>query len=623
MCGIAGLVALNGAAAPERRELRRMAALLQHRGPDAEGLYLAAPAGLAHRRLSIIDLAAGGQPMESEDGRLCVVFNGEIFNFLELRAELEGRGLRFRTRSDTEVLLALYQAEGLAAFARLKGMFACAFWERSRRRLVLARDRLGKKPLFYFHGARRFGFASELKALLASEQLRRDIDPAALHDYLTHGHIVGDASIIAGVSRLPPASLLVLEDGRSRVEPYWKLSFRPLQRPPPEAEAEAEVRRLLGQAVRRRMISDVPLGAFLSGGVDSSAVVALMARSSGRPVKTFTIGFEEQAYSELDAAREVARHLGTDHHEEVVHTQAVDLLPELVWHLDEPFADSSALPTYALCRSARREVTVAVSGDGGDEVFAGYAHYRQLGRYQKMLRVPRPLRRGLFRPLSQLLPFTWPGWNFLHALGSVKGGLVPSGLGIYPFVQQRLYSQEFTRQVSGVDPFASTERLLGDAAGLDPVSGYQYLDTREYLPADILVKVDRMSMANSLEVRSPLLDEDLVDYMAALPLSFKLRGETSKYLLRRISAPLLPASVQERPKQGFAIPKEQWFRGELHRFAEALLLSRSAVQRGYFRPAAVRRLLQHHLTGRRDYSNWIWCLLVLELWFRRFVDRAG
>lgn len=621
MCGIAGILEFDKEREPTLEELRRMAQVLKHRGPDEEGFYQSRPVGLAHRRLSIIDLVSGQQPMESPDGRLCVVFNGEVYNFPELKLELEGKGYTFRTRSDTEVLLALYSRYGLEAFPKINGMFACAFWDRAERQLVLARDRFGKKPLFYYHGARRFLFASEIKALLTLEEIERKINPAALHEYLTYTYVVGDQTFIQGIYRLPPAHVLVIRDGQQQLlRPYWELKFEPDSNPATEPEVLERVGDLLRRAVKSRLISDVPLGAFLSGGLDSSTVVALMTQLSDRPVRTFTIGFDESRYSELEDARVVAKHLGTDHHEIIVKPSAFDVLPELVWHFDEPFGDSSALPTYYVCKAAREHVTVALSGDGGDEVFAGYNRYRRTGRSRRFQKIPIWMRHKMIRPLANTLPFTFPAWNSLYAMGRVNGEGTPFRMGIYPYIQEQIYSDDLKMQLKGCSAFAAEVRLRSKAQHLDPVSRSQYRDTLEYLPADILTKVDRMSMANSLEVRSPFLDYTLVEYMATLPVSFKLREGTSKYILRKLCSQMLPASVLSKPKQGFAIPRDQWFQKELRPAAEEILLDARTVARGYFRNDILKRVLRHHATGKRDYSTWIWCLVVLEMWQRLFLD---
>jgi len=620
MCGIAGVREFVSGQQPSLEGLQRMAGVLAHRGPDEVGVYQSGAVGLAHRRLSIIDLASGQQPMESPDKQVCLVFNGEIYNYIELREELTQKGCAFYTTSDTEVLLALYLRDGLGAFAKINGMFACAFWDQRHDQLVLARDRFGKKPLFYYQDARQFLFASEIKALLAYGGIARHVNPAVLHEYLSHGYIVGEDAIISGVRRLPPAYILVLRNGQSHCRPYWEFTFQPTPQLPDEAEVVEHLEDLLRQAVKRRLMSEVPLGAFLSGGLDSSVVVALMAQLSDRPVQTFTIGFEEANYSELEDARVVAQHLGTDHHEMIIKPAAFDLLPQLVWYMDEPFGDSSAVPTYYVCQAARQHVTVALSGDGGDEVFAGYRRYQDMAQYRHMATVPAWIRQGVLHPLTEVMPFTWPGWNYLRALGTLPQGGLPYELGIYPYILDKLYTADFKRHLQDCQPFASTQRLLSQATHLDPVSRYQYLDTLQYLPGDILTKIDRMSMANSLEVRAPLLDVTLVEYMATLPVTFKLQGQVSKYILRKLCPRLLPAAVLSKRKQGFAIPKDRWFQNELRDAAEKILLDARTRARGYFCPTALQRLLQHHATGRRDYSTWIWCLIVLEMWFRRFVD---
>jgi asparagine synthase (glutamine-hydrolysing) len=620
MCGIAGVLELEPGRQPSMEELGRMAGVLVHRGPDQGGFHRSGPVGLAHRRLSIIDLASGQQPMGSPDAKVWVVFNGEIYNYPGLKDELEKKGYTFRTRSDTEVLLALYLQDGLEAFPKINGMFACAFWDGRTGQLVLARDRVGKKPLFYYRDEHRFLFGSEVKALLAHGAVERTVNPLALHQYLTHSYIVGEEAIIAGIRRLPPASFLVVDQQQLAVRKYWALRFEPNPEPPDEREAVERLEHLLRQAVRRRLMSEVPLGAFLSGGLDSSAVVAMMAALSDQPVRTFSVGFEESEYSELADARLVAKYLGTDHHEMVVKPSALEILPELVWHLDEPFGDSSAVPTYYVCRAARQHVTVALSGDGGDEVFAGYTRYQQLERYHRISRVPAWLRRGVIAPLAGALPFTWPAWNYLYAVGRLGDAWIPMGLGMYPYIQEQLYSPDFKKQVKYARPFSEAERILQQVGHLDPISRFQYLDTLQYLPADILTKVDRMSMANSLEVRSPLLDYELVEYMATLPVSFKIRGQVTKYLFRKLGARLLPPSVLTKRKQGFAIPKDRWFRTQLRTVAEDILLDGKTISRGYFHERTIRKLLLHHATGRRDYSAWIWCLMVLEVWHRLFVD---
>ena len=624
MCGIAGVIEFDSQRPADQAGLQRMAQALVHRGPDAEGIYQTGSVGLAHRRLSIIDLASGQQPMHSPDGQVSLIFIGEIYNYRELRVELQQAGHHFRTRSDTEVLLSAYLHYGLDAFAKLNGMLAAAVWDARTQQLVLVRDRFGKKPLFYYQDEQRFVFGSEIKALLAYGGIDRRLNPAALHEYLTYSYVISEQTVLEGIRRVPPAHVLVLDNNLHNKEvtcrPYWEFQFQPNSNVPDENEAEAQLETLLHQAVERRMISDVPLGAFLSGGIDSSLVVAMMAQSSPRPVQTFTIGFNESDYSEIEDARIVARHLGTDHHEMIVQPSALEILPDLVQHFDEPFGDSSAVPTYYVCQAARQHVTVALSGDGGDEVFAGYTRYQDLQHYQYLDAVPNWLRHLFIKPMARVLPFSVPGWNYLYALGSLSHRGFSDALVTYPYIHDKLYTPEFKALLRGVDAFAPTAQLLEQTKHLDPVSQYQYLDTCQYLPADILTKVDRMSMAHSLEVRAPFLDAPWVEYVASLPVSYKLRDGVSKYLLRKICKRLLPPAVLSKPKQGFALPKADWFQQDLWHFAAEVLLETKTRARGYVRPAAVKQLLDQHATGRRDYSAWIWSLLVLELWCRTCLD---
>jgi asparagine synthase (glutamine-hydrolysing) len=622
MCGIAGVLLHDPGATPSGEGLERMGDVLRHRGPDEHGVRVCGPAGLSHRRLSIIDLVSGQQPMASPDGDVWLIFNGEIYNFPELQADLAADGHQFRTRSDTEVLLALFCRDGVAAFPKLNGMFACAFWDGRTRQLTLVRDRWGKKPLFYARTPEELRFGSEIKSILAYGPLDRRVHPGALNEYLSQGYVSGEATIFEGVRRLLPGHYLVAREGEVAVRPYYTLEFRPDPAPLPEPEFRERLRETLLGAVRRRLMSDVPLGAFLSGGLDSSIVVALMARLSDRPVRTFTIGFEESGYSEVEDARAVARHLGTDHTEMTVRPSAFEILPELVWHCDEPFGDSSAVPTYYVSRAARQHVTVALSGDGGDEVFAGYTRYRVIRDREGWRRVPGWLGRGVAGGLTRLLPFTTPGWNVLATIATLSGRGPIAGSGIYPYIRDILYTDDWRARTRAEDPSARIEEILAPVRHLDTVSQLQFLDMHRYLPGDILTKVDRMSMAVSLEVRAPLLDYEVVELMARAPVSVKLEGDVSKRALRELAAEYLPASTLEKRKHGFALPQGPWFRGDLRARAEEILLDPGTLARGYFRPDVLRRVLAEHRAGRRDYSTWLWCLIVLEMWHRLFVDSA-
>ncbi|HXG05456.1 MAG TPA: asparagine synthase (glutamine-hydrolyzing) [Candidatus Binatia bacterium] len=631
MCGIAGVAYADPRHPVGRDLLRRMTDVMRHRGPDADGFHLGAGVGFGHRRLSIVDVAGGDQPIYGEDRRTVVVLNGEIYNFRDLREELIARGHVFATRTDTEVIVHAYEEYGPACVERLAGMFAFALWDDARRRLLLARDRLGKKPLYYHaREGDRLLFASELKALLEDPSVKRAPDLLALADYFAFGAVAGPRTAVEGVAQVPPAHYLVWEGGRARLTEYWQV---PLAAPAPRPEADtlAAFDEALCQAVRARLISDVPLGAFLSGGVDSSAVVEAMARLSDRPVVTTAVGFAEQRYSELPYARLVARALGTDHREVLVEPRAAEILPRLAWHLDEPFADSSALPTYYVARAARERVTVALSGDGGDEVFAGYQRRYGLNRWERRARgwLPAGFRRtvigalGRHYPKADWLPRPLRARYVLQNLAVSFERAYFNDLCLFRDDERaRLLASDFQRAVAGHDPFDVVRVHFDRTRGLDPLARLLYVDLKTWLPNDILVKVDRMSMANSLEVRSPFLDHRLVEFAATVPSDLKYRGRTSKYLVKRHLEHRVPAAAVHRPKQGFEIPVSEWLRGPLRGLAEDLLLSPRALGRGYVRPEAVRGLWRRHLARVGDHGAQLWALVMLELWHRHFVDDA-
>jgi asparagine synthase (glutamine-hydrolysing) len=630
MCGIAGIAHVDPAYPVDRRLLEAMTGTLRHRGPDAAGYHHGRGVALASRRLSIIDVAGGDQPIYNEDGSVAVVLNGEIYNFLELRGELERRGHVFRTRADTEAIVHAYEELGDACVGRLRGMFAFALWDDRARRLLLARDRVGKKPLYYAADGDRLCFASELKALLQDQSLKRELDPAALEDYLAFGAVPAPRTVFRRVAQVPPAHYLVWEGGRARTAEYWDVAFAPRERRD-EAEYLEEFRAVFEEAVRLRLVSDVPVGAFLSGGVDSSAVVAAMARQGpSRPVTT-SVGFHERAFSELEHARAVARTLGTEHHEVVVAPRAADVLPRLVWHLDEPFADSSALPTYYLAQAARARVTVALSGDGGDEVFAGYQRRYGLNRWEVRARrsLPAWVRSGVVGrvarawPKGDWLPRPLRGRYFLANVATSFERAYFNDLSLFREEERAaLVGDDLRRELGGYDAFHGFERHFERVRAADPLSRLLYVDLKTWLPNDILVKVDRMSMANSLEVRAPLLDHRVIEFAATVPSGWKYRGRTSKYLLKRYLDGQVPRSAVYRPKRGFEIPVAAWLRGPLAPLAEDLLLSPRALGRAYFRDGAVRRLWRQHRAGVRDHASRIWALMMLELWHRAFVDRT-
>ena len=627
MCGIVGVV---DAVRPVEPDLvSRMCRAIRHRGPDDEGMYLtpatsAVHAALGARRLSIIDVAGGHQPVGNEDGTVWVVQNGEIYNFVELRAELEGRGHRFKTRSDTEVIVHAYEEFGDDCIGRLDGMFALAVWDERRQRLLLARDRLGKKPLVYAARPGRLTFGSEISAVLLDPAPSRDLDPDALDLYLTYLAIPAPLTIHRGIRKLPPGHTLTFERGEVVLRPYWTLPYEP-KLACSESEAAERLVDLLRTAVRRRLVSEVPLGSFLSGGVDSSVVTALMATLTDRPVKTFSIGFEEPRYNELPAARRVADRFGCEHHEFVVKPRAADILPTLVEHFGEPYADSSALPTFYLSQLTRQHVTVALSGDGGDELFAGYGRHvaaRMVERWQGMPRVVRAPVAAIARaPI-------WPTRDRRSRLSRARRVLEASALSPQERYERWVgHLGRGTRDelyAPGWDPrdHDVLAAKLAAAESLDAVDALLAVDTGFYLPTDLLVKTDIMSMANSLEVRSPFLDHHLVEFAARLPSTLKLRRLTGKYLVKRAFAGVVPAGNLHGTKRGFAVPIGDWFRGDLRDFLSDHLLSARSRQRGLFEARVVERLVADHVAGRADWTHPLWTLLMLELWHRAFPDRG-
>ena len=628
MCGIAGLVFADRHHPIDEQLLSRMTGVMRHRGPDADGFHVGAGVGLGHRRLSIIDLATGDQPIYNESRSVVIVFNGEIYNFPELAHELQARGHTFATRSDTETIVHAYEEFGLECVTRLRGMFAFALWDEGNRRLVLARDRVGKKPLYYHADAERLVFASEIKALLQDASIKRRISVEGLSDYFTFGNIPAPGTVFQDIQQIPPGHVLVWERGRVRLHEYWDVVFSPTGPATPEAAGEA-FSALFDEAVRMRMVADVPLGAFLSGGVDSSAVVASMARQSARRVVTTCVGFSERTHSEIEHARSVAQALDTEHHEVMVKPDAIGDLPRLVWHMDQPFADSSALPTYLVSRATRERVTVALSGDGGDELFAGYQRRYGVNRLEQRLRrlIPGPVRRGLLAPLGRLYP------RSDRIPRPLRLKLVLSNLGqtferayfsdmsrFRDGEKQELCTPEFLAQARHHDPFAAFGKHFDRVRDADPLSRILYVDFKTWLADDILVKVDRMSMACSLEVRAPLLDHKIVEFAASLPSDLKFRGSVSKFLLKRHVAERLPAAAVQRRKQGFELPLATWLRGDLREVAHDLLFSSRAAGRGYVRPAAVQRIWDAHQSGYRNHASQVWALMVLELWHRQYVD---
>ncbi|MCD6726516.1 MAG: asparagine synthase (glutamine-hydrolyzing) [Solirubrobacteraceae bacterium] len=627
MCGIAGRIDPGGH--HDEVLLRRMCDAIEHRGPDSAGYLVDGGVMLGMRRLAVIDLAGGEQPMFNEDRSVAVVFNGEIYNHDELRADLRRRGHSFATRSDTEVIAHLWEDHGPSFVERLRGMFAIAVWDSVRRELLLARDRLGKKPLHWTLAGGVMRFGSEPRVLLQDPAVPRDVDPAALDAFLVNQYVPHDLCAFSALRKLAPASRLLWRPGAGepRVERYWHPEHEPklaIELP----EAAEQVRELLLESTRIRLMSDVPLGAFLSGGMDSAAVVAAMARTHSGTIRTFSVAFPGSTVDETPYALEVARHCGTEH--EVLEVEPVHaaLLPRLAWHFGEPFADPAALPTYQLAELARERVTVALSGDGGDEAYAGYRRYWQLARTLPADRVPLPLRRGLARALAAARGTE--GRSPLQRAARLAQRLTLSPAARYADLfrylresdRRSLYSDELQSALAGRDPLEHVERAWASSAGLDPIDRVMAVDRETYLPDDLLAKVDVASMARSLEVRAPLLDHVLVEHAARLPAELKMHGTRGKIVLRAAAEPWLPPGFLDRPKQGFAVPLAHWLRHELRGLPEDVLLDPRSVDRGLLRPQAVRALVAEHDAGL-DRSAQIWALVNLELWFRTCVDQVS
>ncbi len=623
MCGITGVFDLTARREVDRERLARINDMLWHRGPDEAGLHLEPGLGLGHRRLSIIDIATGQQPLANEDETVWVVFNGEIYNFVDLIPELTRLGHRFHTRSDTEVIVHAWEQWGEACVEHFRGMFAFALWDRKREVFFLARDRLGVKPLYYAVSDDGWlVFGSELKTLAAWPGFRREIDDEAVEDYFGYGYVPEPRTIYKTALKLPPGHTLTVRRGQPLPAPreFWDVPFQPLPAMRLE-EAQSELIERLREAVRIRLVAEVPLGAFLSGGVDSSAVVAMMAGLSDQPVKTCSIAFTEAAYDESDYARMVAERYRTEHHVDTVEADDFSLIDELAHLYDEPFADSSAMPTYRVCQLARKQVTVALSGDGGDENFAGYRRYRWHSYEERMRRwLPLSVRRPLFGLLGRLYPKADWAPKFLRAKTTFEAMARDTVEGYFHGVsvcsdalRDRLFSPSFKRRLNGYRAVEVLRRHHARCAHLDTVSQVQYLDMKTYLVGDILTKVDRASMAHALEVRVPFLDHKLMEWVSGLPVGFKLKGTEGKYLLKRALAPYLPHDVLYRRKQGFAVPLEHWFRGPLQARLRTAVLSERMADTGYFDMRFVQRMLDEHATGRRDHSAALWSLLMFAV----------
>jgi asparagine synthase (glutamine-hydrolysing) len=643
MCGICGIgTPFRGAEAPDsagtvpvpvpRELIASMCRTLIHRGPDDEGIFTAPGVGLGVRRLSIIDLVTGHQPISNEDGTIWIAFNGEIYNFPEVKDELERRGHRFRSRTDTETVAHGYEEWGEACLDRFRGMFAFALWDGRRRRLLLVRDRIGVKPLYYtLLGDGTIVFGSELKAVIAHPGVRRELDPRALDLFLTVEYVPAPLSIFKKIYKLPAGHILEYKDGTVGIKKYWDLEPQPELIAKPDGriigEVEDRLYELLRESVKLRLLSDVPLGAFLSGGIDSSAIVAMMRELGANPLKTFSIGFEDETYNELEHARRVAKKFETDHEEFIIRPQALDLTEELIRHLDEPFGDSSVFPTYLVSKMARQRVTVILSGDGGDEVFAGYEHYQaqRLSRNPLVAagaRAASPLIR-LFPPTEKKKGF----WNKMQRF--VQGfdhGAADRHLRWMMFLSRadkaRLYTADFKKKLGkiedlwGIEPF---ENYFKKAKAFDPVNGELYLDFKTYLTDAMMVKADRMSMAASLEAREPLLDHKLVEFVFGLGGDWKLHGRETKWIFKKTMETVLPRENVYRPKEGFSIPIKHWLRNELREMMLDRLSEKRVNEGGLFEYGAVKPMIDAHLAGRKNYSHQLWALLVFEIWKENYL----
>ncbi len=627
MCGIVGFVNSNSRAA-SRAHLEEMNACIVHRGPDEDGFYLKENVALAMRRLAIIDLKGGQQPIFNEDKTAAIVFNGEIYNFQEIKKDLEQRGHRFYTNCDTEVIIHLYDAYGADCVEHLRGMFAFAIWDERDKSLFLARDRVGKKPILYSHQENGdLIFGSEFTALLAHPNISREVDFEAIDSYLSYLCVPAPQTAFKQIRKLEPAHWLRWKDGRIETKRYWQPDFSKKIKIS-EEEAIEETTRILRESTKLRLISEVPLGAFLSGGVDSSIVVALMAQESSSPVKTFSIGFEEQDFSELKYAKRVAEHIGAEYHEFIVRPNALEVLPTLVEHYGEPYADSSAIPTYYVAKETRQFVTVALNGDGGDESFAGYERHAAMRLAEMYHRFPEFARKLLIEKPINLFPTSElkrsrlrDAKRFLQAANLPRTERYFRWMSTFNRAAKReLYTRDFTETVSAQNPSVFLDKWFGAANGSGILDATLLTDQMTYLPNDLLVKVDIASMANSLEARSPFLDHKVIEFAASLPENLKMQRFQTKSLLKKVAARLVPRDVVYRRKMGFGVPIGNWFRGEMKSFVRDHLLSEKSLKRGIAKSEMIEKYVNEHIEAKRDHTFQIWTLLMLELWFQKFID---
>lgn len=623
MCGICGLSFRSENQLVEESLLRQMCNTIVHRGPDDEGIQAFGSFGLGMRRLSIIDLAGGHQPQYNEDKSIAVVFNGEIYNYQELRSELIGKGHRFQTDSDTESIIHAYEEFGIDCVKRFNGMFAFALLDQKKKQLIIARDRVGIKPLFYYLDGRVFAFGSELKTILEIPNLDKSIDLEAVNLFLTYEYIPSPYCIFKKVRKLPPGHVLVYRNHEINIHKYWDIECEPVQS---QADYEEELRAVLKDAVKLRLISDVPLGAFLSGGIDSSTIVGLMAQIMNRPVKTFSIGFEDQSYNELEYARAVARKYQTEHTEFIIQPDVVDLVDKLVFYLDEPIGDFSIFPTYLVSKMARDYVTVSLSGDGGDELFAGYDTYVADKVSRPFGLIPRAIRTGILKPLVDLLPPQEQKKGLINmARRFVEGVTYPDDLQHVRWMiflsaidRHQLFVPDIGRMVNGESSYEFIRQYFGQSARMDRINQQNFVDFKTYLVDNILVKVDRMSMGTSLEARVPFLDHRVVELAFRMPGDIKLKGKDTKHILKRAMKEILPDEIINRDKQGFSIPIKNWLREELRPMMTDLLESSRLNQQGIFNAPFIDALVKEHLNGTENHSHRLWALMMFQMWYDKF-----
>jgi len=621
MCGICGIIHQHPEQQVDSAVIKRMCDVISHRGPDDDGFHIHQNVGLGMRRLSIIDLVTGAQPIYNEDKSLSIVFNGEIYNYRDLRRELESKGHVFQTNADTEVIVHAYEEYGTECPAKLNGMFGFAIWDQHKNRAFLARDRIGIKPLYYYVDNNRLVFGSELKSILQIPDIPRSVEPKALDTFLTFEYIPSPFSIFKNIFKLPPGHWLLYQNGQAKIQQYWSFNYETTNQS--EDDFSNELCSILEDAVKIRLMSDVPLGAFLSGGLDSSTIVAMMTRNSSERVKSFSIGFDESTYNELPFARTIASHFHTEHYEEIIKPDITELAERILRQLDEPFGDFSVFPTLLVSEMARKYVTVVLSGDGGDELLGGYETYLAQRIAQQYSRLPSFLRKWAIEPVVSALPPTEKKKGLINkAKRFTEGSRLPDHLQHVRwmiFLQQAekelLYSNSFASSLNGYNSHGFIEEQFLNVASNDPLDQQEYVDIKTYLVDNILVKVDRMSMAASLETRVPLLDHRFVEFAARLPSSMRIRGKQTKYILKKAMQDILPQSILDRGKEGFSIPIKNWMKYELKPLMTDALSEKNVREKGFFSPHYVQRLIKEHLTNRENHSHRLWALMVFHLWY--------